>query len=73
MVADLAGAAAKEVVDEINAERPGTAVARRADASDTAQILRLIELAEREFGPVDLYFANAGITGAVVLGRRCAR
>jgi NAD(P)-dependent dehydrogenase (short-subunit alcohol dehydrogenase family) len=67
VVADLDAAAAGEVVDEINAGRPGTAVARRADASDTAQIRRLIELAESEFGPVDLYFANAGITGPVGL------
>ena len=38
-----------------------------ADVTDTAQIQRLITLAESEFGSVDLYFANAGITGVVGL------
>lgn len=35
-----------------------------ADVSDTPQIEQLIALAESAFGPVDLYFANAGIAGA---------
>ena len=47
----------------INAERSGMAVGVGADVSDTAQIEQLIQRAESEFGPVDLYFANAGITG----------
>ncbi|MGH3969055.1 MAG: SDR family oxidoreductase [Mycobacterium sp.] len=68
VVADLDGAAAEAVAGDINGERPGTAVSAGADVSVTAQIRRLIELAEHEFGPVDLYFANAGITGAVGLG-----
>ena len=53
----------------INADRPGAAVASGGDVSDTAHIQQLIALAENEFGPVDLYFANAGITGVVGLGR----
>lgn len=67
VVADLDADAARAAANGINAERPGTAVDAGADASDTAQIRKLIELAEREFGPVDLYFANAGITGATGL------
>ncbi|MGH3633439.1 SDR family oxidoreductase [Mycobacterium sp.] len=67
VVADLDAATAEPVADDINAERPGAAMAVGADASDSRQIRRLIDLAEREFGPVDLYFANAGITGAVGL------
>ena len=67
IVTDLDAAAAEKVADDINTERPGAAVAVGADASDTAEIRRLIELAETEFGPVDLYFANAGITGAAGL------
>jgi NAD(P)-dependent dehydrogenase (short-subunit alcohol dehydrogenase family) len=67
VVADLDAEAAGAVAGEITAERSGAAVAVRADASDTAQIERLIELAQSEFGPVDLYFANAGITGAAGL------
>src|SRR6202000_2897337 len=41
----------------------GTAIASGGDVSETEHIKRLIALAENEFGPIDLYFANAGITG----------
>jgi NAD(P)-dependent dehydrogenase (short-subunit alcohol dehydrogenase family) len=67
LVADLDADAARAVADGINAERPGAAIAAGADVADTAQIQRLITLAESGFGPVDLYFANAGITGVVGL------
>ena len=67
VVADLDGEAAAAVTEEINAERSGAAVGAGADVSNTAQIRRLIELAESEFGPVDFYFANAGITGVTGL------
>jgi len=63
VVADLDGDAAQAVADTINAERPGAAVASGGDVSDTAHIEQLIALAANEFGPVELYFANAGITG----------
>lgn len=63
VVADLDNEAARAVADEINVAQPGAAASAGADVSDTAEIRRLIELAETEFGPVDLYFANAGITG----------
>ena len=60
VVADLDGDAAQAVADTINAERPGVAVASGGDVSDTEHIKQLIALADNEFGPVDLYFANAG-------------
>jgi NAD(P)-dependent dehydrogenase (short-subunit alcohol dehydrogenase family) len=63
VVADLDGDAAQAVAEGINADRPGAAVASSGDVSDTAHIKQLIALATSEFGPVDLYFANAGITG----------
>ncbi|MGK2881801.1 MAG: SDR family oxidoreductase [Mycobacterium sp.] len=44
------------------------AVAAYADASDPADIAKLLETAERKFGPVDIYVANAGIIGAPGLG-----
>ena len=56
-----------EAVQSVNADRPGTAVSAGGDVSDTAEIQRLIDLAEAEFGAVDLYFANAGITGVAGL------
>ncbi|WP_405493362.1 SDR family oxidoreductase [Nocardia sp. NBC_00511] len=68
VVADLDGAAATEVVAGLDAEHPGTAVAVGADVSDTVQIEALITRAEAEFGPVDLYFANAGVAGPVGIG-----
>lgn len=64
VVVDINSSAADAVAGAINAERPGAAIAAGADVADTAQIQRLITLAESGFGPVDLYFANAGITGA---------
>jgi NAD(P)-dependent dehydrogenase (short-subunit alcohol dehydrogenase family) len=67
VIADLDADAARTVAEGINAERAGAAIAAGADVADTAQIQRLITLAESAFGPVDLYFANAGITGAVGL------
>jgi NAD(P)-dependent dehydrogenase (short-subunit alcohol dehydrogenase family) len=63
VVADIDSRACDAVADAINAERPGVAVGVAADVSDTGQIEQLIQRAESEFGPVDLYFANAGITG----------
>ncbi|MGV8871999.1 MAG: SDR family oxidoreductase [Rhodococcus sp. (in: high G+C Gram-positive bacteria)] len=64
VVSDLDGSTAGSVVDAIERDRPGTAVAAAADASSIEDIERLIALAEDSFGPVDLYFANAGISGA---------
>jgi NAD(P)-dependent dehydrogenase (short-subunit alcohol dehydrogenase family) len=67
VVADLNATGAQAVADKINATSPGSAVAAGADVSDTAAIRDLITLAEKEFGPVDLYFANAGIVGVLGL------
>jgi NAD(P)-dependent dehydrogenase (short-subunit alcohol dehydrogenase family) len=67
VVADLDADAARAVAEGINADRPGAAVSVGGDVSDTAQIRRLVDLADNEFGPVDLYFANAGITGVAGL------
>ncbi|MFI2348088.1 SDR family oxidoreductase [Streptomyces sp. NPDC019443] len=64
VVADLDADTARAVSESVNADHPGSTVSAGADASDTAQIQQLIDLAESAFGPVDLYFANAGIAGA---------
>ncbi|MCU1648418.1 MAG: 3-oxoacyl-[acyl-carrier-protein] reductase [Nocardia sp.] len=68
VVADLDAEAAAGVVAAIGEDHPGAAVAMGADVSDAAQIEALIARAESEFGPVDLYFANAGVAGPVGLG-----
>jgi NAD(P)-dependent dehydrogenase (short-subunit alcohol dehydrogenase family) len=64
LVADLDPTAAAAVADRINERHPGSALAEGADVADTEQIRRIIERAETELGPVDLYFANAGVAGA---------
>jgi NAD(P)-dependent dehydrogenase (short-subunit alcohol dehydrogenase family) len=61
VVADLDGEAAAATVAEIEAVRPAAAVAVTADAADRAAIEGLLRTAEESFGPLDLYFANAGV------------
>jgi NAD(P)-dependent dehydrogenase (short-subunit alcohol dehydrogenase family) len=43
-------------------------VAAAADAASTDGIATLLDTARRTFGPVDIYVANAGITGQLGLG-----
>ncbi|MFI9506605.1 SDR family oxidoreductase [Nocardia sp. NPDC052566] len=59
VVADINAAGAAEVAASIGAD----AVAVDGDVADERVIRAMIERAETEFGPVDLYFANAGIGG----------
>lgn len=63
VVADLDPATAEQVADEIGE----SAVAVGGDAADPTVIQRLVDTAETTFGPVDLYFANAGIGGGAGL------
>jgi NAD(P)-dependent dehydrogenase (short-subunit alcohol dehydrogenase family) len=67
VVADIDPEAAETVAGQANIERSGAAASIGADVSDTAEIQRVINLAQTQFGPVDLFFANAGITGATGL------
>lgn len=64
VVADIDGAAAEDVARTVASGRDGVAVGAGGDVAEATRIEALIALAEREFGPVDLYFANAGIAGA---------
>ncbi|OPX16247.1 SDR family oxidoreductase [Gordonia sp. i37] len=48
-------------------EAGGQAIALAGDASDNAHIDDVLATAGEHFGPVDLYFANAGIGGAAGL------
>lgn len=63
VVSDLQTAAVEPVVEAINDIHPGAALAVVADATDRADITRLVEEAENAFGPVDMFFANAGVAG----------
>ncbi len=67
VVGDLDEEGAQSTASAIRAAG-GQAVALRADAADVVDIEGLITLASREFDPVDIYVANAGITGAPGLG-----
>ena len=62
VVADLDGAGAERVAGEI-----GGAIGVACDVSDEAQVGALIDRAESEAGPVDLFAANAGVGGGVGL------
>jgi NAD(P)-dependent dehydrogenase (short-subunit alcohol dehydrogenase family) len=61
VVADVQVAAAGVVADRLNALRPGSALAVVADVSTEDGNRILIETAEAAFGPIDLFFANAGV------------
>ncbi|MBA3865574.1 MAG: SDR family oxidoreductase [Solirubrobacterales bacterium] len=63
VLADLDGGAATAVADSINGQAPGSAIAAEADVTDSAALKTLIAAAEDAFGPVDMFFANAGIGG----------
>lgn len=61
LVVDLNGERAAAVAAAIERDRPGTAVSTQADVADSDAIRSLLETAERALGPVDFYFANAGV------------
>ncbi|MEU2043159.1 SDR family oxidoreductase [Nocardia niwae] len=63
VLADLDEASAARVAESLGPD----AVAVGGDVADETVIRALIERAETEFGPVDLYFANAGIGGGAGL------
>ncbi|MFT3900990.1 MAG: SDR family oxidoreductase [Gordonia sp. (in: high G+C Gram-positive bacteria)] len=64
VVADLDPVATGEAVAALP---PGTAIAVAGDTADPAVVDAQIAAAEQHFGPVDYYFANAGIAGAAGL------
>ena len=74
LAVELANAGARVVIGDIDGDRAEEtarliaddgheAVARQGDASAEGHIAALIAVAAKEFGPVDIYVANAGITG----------
>lgn len=67
VVGDLDEAGAQTTADTIRANG-GQAASLRANAADEEDIAALITLATREFSPVDIYVANAGVIGTSGLG-----
>lgn len=64
VLTDINADAVNAVVARINDTAPASVVAASGDAASSAHIDEVISLAADQFGPVDLYFANAGIGGA---------
>ncbi|KAA0075517.1 SDR family NAD(P)-dependent oxidoreductase [Mycolicibacterium sp. P9-64] len=64
---DIDDAGIHQTAEQIKATG-AAAVGVRADASSTDGVAALIASARREFGPVDVYVANAGIIGPPGLG-----
>lgn len=64
LAVDLNEGPVRDVVAAINADHPDAAAAAAGDASDSSTIERWIAEATSSLGPVDMYFANAGIGGA---------
>lgn len=63
VVADLDGEGAERVAREIG----GGAIGVACDVADERQVGELIDRAERDAGPVDLFAANAGVGGGTML------
>lgn len=67
VIADLAADRVDAVEAELDAIRPGGGLGVVADISTEAGNVALIEAATARFGPIDLFFANAGIGGGTDL------
>jgi NAD(P)-dependent dehydrogenase (short-subunit alcohol dehydrogenase family) len=63
VVADRDGEGAERVAQEIGAG----AIAVRCDVCDESQLDRLVARSEQEYGPIDLFCANAGIGSGTAL------
>lgn len=61
VVADVQESAAGVVAERLNERRSGSALAVGADVATEEGNRVLIATAEQAFGPIDLYFANAGV------------
>lgn len=68
VVADLQQSRVDAVVAGLESTHPGKSVGAAADVSAEADIKRLIGLAESTYGPVDFYFANAGVGDGAGIG-----
>ncbi|WP_333620259.1 SDR family oxidoreductase [Dietzia sp.] len=70
LAAELVAGGARVVAVDLGeiASPPAGAVALAGDVGDTGVIEETIALAESQFGPVDMYFANAGVMGSSGIG-----
>jgi NAD(P)-dependent dehydrogenase (short-subunit alcohol dehydrogenase family) len=61
VVADLDGTGAADTAAALEAQRPGSALGLAADVGTEEGNVELIRAAEEAVGPIDLFFANAGV------------
>lgn len=61
VLSDRQETAVRAVADRLAAARPGSAVAVPADIATEEGNRHLVATAEDQFGPIDLFFANAGV------------
>lgn len=64
LITDLDADGVAATLDGLRAGGPGRAEGLPGDATDEDTLRDVIERAEAAFGPVDLFFANAGVPGA---------
>jgi NAD(P)-dependent dehydrogenase (short-subunit alcohol dehydrogenase family) len=67
VLADLDGEGTRRRAATLEAARPGSALGVAADIGTEQGNIDLIAAAEAAFGPIDLFFANAGIGGGTLL------
>lgn len=67
-LSDLPGPRLEETAARLAAEHGDRVLAVPADASSAEEIRRLLAAAAQAHGPVDLFFANAGVPGTRELG-----
>ncbi len=67
VLADLDLAPLHQIVNELNSQRPSSAIAIATDVGTEAANASLVAQAQATFGPIDLFFANAGIGGGTDL------
>ena len=67
VLADLDLVPLHQIVNELNTQRPSSAIAIATDVGTEAANASLVTQAEAAFGPIDLFFANAGIGGGTDL------
>ncbi|MFD9042151.1 SDR family NAD(P)-dependent oxidoreductase [Streptomyces bottropensis] len=65
LVADIEHELAITVAKDLNARRPGCAVAAHVDVTDAGSVVAAADLAVRELGGVDIWVNNAGIFPSV--------
>jgi len=67
VLSDRAGTNVEALAARLDARRPGSAFAVVADVSREEENKRLIDEARRVAGPIDLFFANAGVASGTDL------